>query len=225
MIYLIDDTNLESVNGTFLHDEKYKHILRRVESVEELSDQRDKFDTAECIMVHRTFANSSVYKEQLAELTGDGDIIPFVVFSAGDSEHAIYDEKFPNVIEGIKKVVFYSRLAFFLDSYISNKCIDLKLLAYGKDYLKIKVRSLALSIFDVIAGKDGEITNSELASIANCPGFKELVLLSYPELGYTYDELLEELEDNQISFFKFKNNINQIVNSFYQYGKNIYIWK
>ena len=73
--------------------------------------------------------------------------------------------------------------------------------------------------------KEGEINVSELANIASCPEFKELISLSYPALGFTYDELLEELEDNPISFEKFKNNINKIVNSFYQYGKNIYLWQ
>jgi hypothetical protein len=176
-------------------------------------------------MIHRTFANSSIYKEQMAELTNDGDTIPFVVFSAGDSERAVFDEKYPQIIEGIKKSVFYSRLPYFLETFELKHEINLNLLAYGKDYIKIRVRSLALSVLRVIAAKEGEINVSELANIASCSEFKELVSLSYPAIGFSYDELLEELEDNPISFEKFKNNINQIVNSFYQYGKNIYLWQ
>ena len=80
-------------------------------------------------------------------------------------------------------------------------------------------------IITIYYTKEGEINVSELANIASCPEFKELISLSYPALGFTYDELLEELEDNPISFEKFKNNINKIVNSFYQYGKNIYLWQ
>ena len=69
------------------------------------------------------------------------------------------------------------------------------------------------------------MTTSELAGIAACPEFKELISVSNPELGISYDDLLERLEDNPILFSSFRNNINQIVNSFNQYGKNIYIWK
>jgi len=225
MIYLIDDTNLESFNATFLLAPKYQSVLCLIKSVDELDSFRSSLSSAECIMIHRTFANSSIYKEQMAELTNDGDTIPFVVFSAGDSEHAIFDEKYPQIIEGIKKSVFYSRLPYFLEAFEIKQEINLKLLAYGKDYIKIRVRALALSVLRVVATKEGEINVSELANIASCPEFKELISLSYPALGFTYDELLEELEDNPISFEKFKNNINKIVNSFYQYGKNIYLWQ
>jgi hypothetical protein len=225
MIYLIDDTSLESLNATFLLAPEYQSILRFIKTVDELDSFRSELSSAECIMIHRTFANSSIYKEQMAELTNDGDTIPFVVFSAGDSERAVFDEKYPQIIEGIKKSVFYSRLPYFLETFELKHEINLNLLAYGKDYIKIRVRSLALSVLRVIAAKEGEINVSELANIASCSEFKELVSLSYPAIGFSYDELLEELEDNPISFEKFKNNINQIVNSFYQYGKNIYLWQ
>ena len=103
--------------------------------------------------------------------------------------------------------------------------VDLRILAYGKDFNKIKVRSLALSVLRIVEGKQGDMTIQDLANIAACPDFKELISISNPELGLTYDELLENLEDKPISFNIFRNKINQIVNSFYQYGRNIYLWQ
>lgn len=225
MVYLIDDTKLESVNATFLLDKDYSNVLRFIKTVEDFEKSQEVLRLSDCIMIHRTFANSTVYKERIAELTNDGELIPLVVFSAGDSEHAVYDEKVPYIIEGIKKSVFYSRLFSFLESFKKEHRANLKILAYGKDYTKVRVRSLALSVLRLVEGKEGNITVSELASIAACPDFKELISVSNPELGITYDNLLEELEDNPISFSSFRNNINQIVNSYYQYGKNIYLWK
>lgn len=225
MIYLIDDTNLESINASFVLDDSYKGVLCLIKTVDELNSERCNLRSADCIMIHRTFANSNIYKEQMAELTNDGELIPFVVFSAGDSENAVFEDSNPHVVSGLKKSVFYVRLPFFLDTYKFQHLVDLRLLAYGKNFLKVKVRSLALPIFRIIAGKDGVMTTSELAGIAACPEFKELISVSNPELGISYDDLLERLEDNPILFSSFRNNINQIVNSFNQYGKNIYIWK
>lgn len=225
MIFLIDDTNLSSVNATFLLEEDYQSFLRLITTVEELNLYRESLASADCIMIHRTFASSSIYKEQMAELTNDGEKIPFVVFSAGDSDSAIFEDKNPHILLGLKKSVFYSRLYFFLDTYKSQKVIDLRLLAYGKDFLKHKVRILALPLFRLLSGKDGTMTTSDLAAVAACPEFKELISISNPNLGISYDDLLEELEDHPVLFCDFRNNINQIVDSFTQYGKNIHIWK
>lgn len=225
MIYLIDDTNLESMNASFVLDETYENVLYLINTIDDLNSKRECLSSADCIMVHRTFANSNVYKEQMAELTNDGEHIPLVVFSAGDSENAVFEDNNPHLISGLKKSVFYARLPLFLDTYKAQHSVDLRLLAYGRNFQKVKVHSLALPIFRAIAGKDGIMASSDLATIAACPEFKELISLANPDLGISYDDLLEKLEDNPIMFSNFRNNINQIVNSFNQYGKNIYIWK
>lgn len=225
MIYLIDDTNLESMNASFVLDATYENVLRLINTIDDLDRQKGSLCSADCIMIHRTFANSNVYKEQMAELTNDGEHIPLVVFSAGDSENAVFEDNNPHLISGLRKSVFYVRLPLFLDTYKTQHTVDLRLLAYGKNFQKVKVRSLALPIFRVIAGKDGIMSTSDLAAIAAYSEFKELISIANPDLGISYDDLLEKLEDHPIMFSSFRNNINQIVNSFNQYGKNIYIWK
>ena len=82
-----------------------------------------------------------------------------------------------------------------------------------------------MNILKIVSGKTGVVASTDLAQIASCPDFKELISESSPALGYSYDELLEYIEDNPTSFESFKSNINNIVTSFSQYGKNIYHWK
>ena len=200
MIYLIDDTSLESVNGLFLLDEKYKLILYRIESLDNLKKHIDRLLSADCIMIHRTFAESTICMERMKELTQEGEKIPLVVFSAGDNETADFKEEKPYLVNSIKKTVFYTNLSIFLDSYLESNCIDLRLIAFGKDFIKAKVRSLALSIFQSIANEDGNIEVSDLAKIASNPNFKELITISNPSLGLSYNDLLEDLEDNPITF-------------------------
>ena len=225
MIYLIDDTNIDSVNALFLCNEEYGRILHRITDIDSLNKSLTMLSSADCIMIHKTFADSIDYAEKMKELTSFGEKIPLILFSAGDPEQATYDDNQPYIINGIKKRIFYTRLFTFLKVYLESHILNLRLIAYGNNYLKIKVRSLALSIIQPIAVKEGIITVSELATIASNPAFKELISIANPALNITYDDLLEEMEDNPISFHCFKEKINNIVNSFYQYGKNIYTWK
>lgn len=220
MLYLIDDSNLKEFDAEFVFD--YKNILTTIQTSGQFADISDKLSDANCIMVHRTFWNSTKTKEKCAELSKDGDKIPLVVFSAGDSENAVVNHM-SNAVISLKKSVFYSRLKLFLDNYIKSGFINLKLLAYGKDYVKVEVRNLSKDIFSVISGKDGILTLDYLPKIAKC--LKKIVTLSSPKIGISYDDLMEKLEDEPITFARFRNNINNIVISFEQYGKNIYTWK
>lgn len=225
MIYIIDDSNIESMNASFLLDKKYENIICLITSVERLEMERPKLFTAECIMVHRTFCNSNLTTAEMETLTDNGNRIPFVVFSAGDSENAVFNDNAPWEIKGIKKSVFYSRLRFFLESYLSKHTIDLRLLAFGRDYQKITVRKLALAVLKIIAGKEGKMGLYDIAAIAACKEFKLLIDMSNPQLGIDYNSLLENLEDHPIDFCQFSQNIQRITNSFNQYGKNIYTWQ
>ncbi len=222
MIYLIDDSDLKAYNAEFALGQDYSHVLTVVHNADKLKDIWDSLQKADCILVHRTFDGSNETSQRIAELTNDGDKIPYVVFSGGDNENAVFNGQ---VIDGLKKSVFYDRLKFFLDHFISNNEIDLRILAYGNNYKKNQIQKCALNILKIVSGKTGVVAATDLAQIASCPDFKELISESSPALGYSYDELLEYIEDNPTSFESFKSNINNIVTSFSQYGTNIYHWK
>lgn len=221
MIYLIDDTELKDFNVEFLQEDKYKSVLTLICDMQKFNNQRNNLQNANCIMVHKTFCSSNEVYQQLSAICDDKYLIPFVAFSAGDAESAVYDESEPLSIDGLKKSVFYERLQYFLDDYISNGGVNLRILAYGKDYMKVLVRSWALDIFRLIAGKTGQLKLEDLSSLSNLKSFK--LLIETAKIDYA--DLQEQLEDDPISFDCFRMNINNIVNSFNQYGKNIYTWK
>ena len=225
MIYLIDDSDLDKMNATYVFDEKYSTILKLMRTQEQLSVNMDKLLFADCIMIHRTFDNAQVAKEEVSQLSEDGNKIPLVVFSDGDPEIATFDNHAPNWIGGLKKKVFYERLRYFLDYYQQTHEINLLLLAYGKNYLRISVMSDATQVLKILRGKSGLIDFMLLAELAACPAFKRLIDGANPSLGIDYKNLVETLEDSPITVDAFTNNINRIVNSFNQYGKNIYSWK
>lgn len=222
MIYLIDDSDLEDFNIDFLQDDKYKKVVTNVHNMQDFKRLHDSLNNADCIMVHKTFCNSNEVYQQVSSITdNDERNIAFVAFSAGDAESAVYDESDPLSIDGLKKAVFYERLQYFLDEFIANGKVNLKILAYGKDYLKVLVRSWALAILRLVAGKTGMVKLEDVSRLAANQSFKLFVEAA----SMDYADFLEYMEDNPISFDIFRMNINNIVNSFNQYGKNIYTWK
>lgn len=221
MIYLIDDTELKGLNVEFLQEDKYKSVVTCIRDMQEFNDKRNNLQSADCIMVHKTFCGSNKVYQQMSVTCNDENSIPFVAFSAGDAESAVYDESDPLSIDGLKKSVFYERLQYFLDDYISNDKANLRILAYGKDYMKVLARSWALDIFRLIAGKAGQLKLEDLSRLSSLKSFKLLIEAAHID----YADLQEQLEDDPISFDRLRMNINNIVNSFNQYGKNIYTWK
>lgn len=222
MIYLIDDSKLEDFNADYVFDDKYKNILTIVRNMSEFSKVLDMLSNACCIMVHNTFCGSQEVKNKCSRVACNGEKIPFIVFSAGDSENAVVSTT-TNAIMSLRKGVFYNRLRLFLDLYIKDRIINLKLIAYGKDYVKVEIRNLSKHILSAVAGEEGVMNVFSLAKIAK--DTKKLVTLSSPKIGVSYEELMMKLKNTPTTFACFRNNISNIVISFEQYGKNIYTWK
>ncbi len=222
MIYLIDDSKLEDFNAYYVFDDKYKNILTIVRNISDFSKVVDMLSNACCIMVHNTFCGSQNVKNECSRIARYGERIPLIVFSAGDSENAVVSTT-TNAIMSLRKGVFYNRLRLFLDSYIKDRIINLKLIAYGKDYVKVEIRNLSKHILSAVAGEEGVMNVFSLAKIAK--DTKKLVTLSSPKIGVSYEDLMKKLKSTPTTFACFRNNINNIVISFEQYGKNIYTWK
>jgi hypothetical protein len=222
MIYLIDDSKLEEYNAEYVFDEKYKNILTVVRNDSEFSKVSEELTNACCIMVHNTFCKSQNTKKECSRIAQYGEKIPLIIFSAGDSENAVMSTS-KNAIVALKKSVFYNRLKVFLDTYLKDNLINLKLIAYGKDYVKVEIRNLSKNIFSAISGEEGVMNVFSLARIAK--DTKKLVTLSSPKIGVSYEDLMKKLKSTPTTFACFRNNINNIVISFEQYGKNIYTWK
>lgn len=226
MIYLIDDTNLDNMNALYVKDEKYVGIIHLINNVHDFSkDFANISGDAECVMIHRTFGGSNIYKEEIAQLADDGDKIPLVVFSAGDVDTDFVGENYRCIV-GLKKKTFYENLRYFLDNYLQNHIVDLRILAYGMNYKSIMVRKWALDIIRKTSTLNGIITEIDLGPITSDGSLEKLIKISSPAIGISYDELVnEKLIDHPLTVDEFVRRINKIVNSFCQYGKNIYTWE
>ncbi|MBQ4405620.1 MAG: hypothetical protein II852_01285 [Bacteroidales bacterium] len=225
MIYLIDDTLKETIDSDFVFDDKYNQALVVIQNKVEFNSRMKELYSADCIMVHLTFEDSNDVKDKASIIADDGDEIPFVVFSGSFSENPDFDYESNNYISGIKKSTFYQRLHDFLEEYVINGNVDLRIIAYGKDFQKVIVRNYAKNVLSIVEGKQGLLQMGDIANFSKDGNLKRLVELSNPKLGIDYEHLLETLGNQPICIADFKSRIEKIVINFEQYGKNIYTWK
>ena len=216
MIYLIDDTPQSQIS-TFLNLEDYSDILDRREDLS--LEDADYLMDADCILIHTSYHNRSVLNKIRETVCDFGDNVPLVMFSDSDLPEPVFDGENRNFIETFKKNVMYSMLPGFLQYYRGSGKADLNVLAYGEQWIRKEVNTMAAKLLSKIMFLKGDspldkddIDAESLMTILN---------LSQPEIGVT---LYDILEDEQ-TVKEFRENINAITESFNAYGKNVYHWK
>ena len=216
MIYLIDDTPQSQIS-TFLNLEDYSDILDRREDLS--LEDADYLMDADCILIHTSYHNRSVLNKIRETVCDFGDNVPLVMFSDSDLPEPVFDGENRNFIETFKKNVMYSMLPGFLQYYRGSGKADLNVLAYGEQWIRKEVNTMASKLLSKIMFLKGDspldkddIDAESLMTILN---------LSQPEIGVT---LYDILEDEQ-TVKEFRENINAITESFNTYGKNVYSWK
>ena len=216
MIYLIDDTPQSQIS-TFLNLEDYSDILDRREDLS--LEDADYLMDADCILIHTSYHNRSVLNKIRETVCDFGDNVPLVMFSDSDLPEPVFDGENRNFIETFKKNVMYSMLPGFLQYYRGSSKADLNVLAYGEQWIRKEVNTMASKLLSKIMFLKGDspldkddIDAESLMTILN---------LSQPEIGVT---LYDILEDEQ-TVKEFRENINAITESFNTYGKNVYHWK
>ena len=214
MIYLIDD---KSQISTFLNLEDYSDILDRREDLS--LEDADYLMDADCILIHTSYHNRSVLNKIRETVCDFGDNVPLVMFSDSDLPEPVFDGENRKFIETFKKNVMYSMLPGFLQYYRGSGKADLNVLAYGEQWIRKEVNTMASKLLSKIMFLKGDspldkddIDAESLMTILN---------LSQPEIGVT---LYDILEDEQ-TVKEFRENINAITESFNTYGKNVYHWK
>lgn len=243
MIYLIDDNqNNQRVNNyniTFVEDGDFDGYLKSIEKIglgNSFSDTShlDFLKTAECILLHSTtedydkdrgfLPGSKTNVLKIKELISqEGDKIPLVLFSnAMDETNFDYENNF-NYISSLKKNLLYEHLFDFLDHYKNTGKVELRILAWGKNFSSKEISKLSVAILNSIEFKENleDLKLSDLSRVIN--SFKNFIVLSFPKKDI--NEILNEIEDNPIRIQDFRKKINQIKESFDKYGKNIYTWK
>ncbi|MDN3607263.1 hypothetical protein [Kaistella yonginensis] len=243
MIYLIDDNQnnqrKKNYNLTYIEDGEFEEILTSVERLEIGNSLTDishlKFlDNADCILLHTTTEDYDKKKGFLSGsknnvikikelISEEGEKIPLVLFSNSMVETVFDFKSNPNFISSISKNVHYENLFDFLQYYKITGNVELRIIAWGKNFESKEISKLAIDILNSIELKE----NSELLKLGDLSktiySFKSFVGLALPK--YDINDILNEIEDHPMKIQDFKKKINQITESFIRYGKNIHSWK
>ena len=130
-----------------------------------------------------------------------------------------------------KKADYYYRLKDFLENYKEAGVLELKILAYGKNWRNLLLKEEVKNLYKKISNKK----NDEILNIRDVlptskisePNYLSNIIEKYsqPNLGKSYNEILDYIEDEQITIGEFKQRIDKILISINKYGKNTYTWK
>lgn len=233
MIYLIDDNqndqrkSLYKIN--YVDNGGFKDILVCLDKISK-SFNLASLIKAKCILLHSTTedvneegsfipgsrTNAIKIKEVISK---EGDLIPLVLFSNGMSENASFDyQDNPNYISAIKKNKFYGNLFPFLTNYKSSGLIDLRIIAFGKNYKSIEVGKYGNRILNEINRFDenNPFSPSLLENVSDLESFYSISHSS------DFTDFIHGIEMNSISIGEFKKNIKAIIESYIQYNENIY---
>jgi len=243
MIYLIDDNQndqrLINYNVTFVEEGVFGKYLTSIQKIEKLNSSSDLshldfLKNADCILLHATtedyendkgFLPSSVTNViKIKELISkEGEIIPLVLFSNSMNEADFSFENNPSYIRAIKKNLFYERLFDFMEYYKNTSKVELRIIAWGKNFVIKEASQLAIEILRALELKSNtdKLLLTDLSQVLN--SFKMFMYLALPEIDI--NELLNQIEDEPIKILDFKRKINQITESFTKHGKNIHPWK
>jgi hypothetical protein len=243
MIYLIDDNQndqrFKNYNITFIEEGVFENHLKSIEKLEignSLSDitHLEFLNSAACILLHSTAEDFDINKGFLPSsitnvikikefISQEGELIPLVLFSNSMGEADFDYNVNPSYIRGIKKNLFYERLFEFLEHFKNTGEIELRILSWGNNYAAKIPIELAKQILTSLENKKktDELLITDLTPVL--PILKSFFKISLPDMNL--NELLVHLEDNSIKIDDFKKNINQIIESYVKFGKNIHPWK
>lgn len=241
MIYLIDDNqnNLRSNLGADFVDEglfnDYLTAIDKLEKKEKASDvsHLEFLRSAECILMHDTtedwceekgfISGSNTNVRKIKEDVADfGDSIPLVLFSNGWVDTIFEYEKNPNVIRQLNKNLFYERLFDFMEYYKNENKIELRILAWGKNFKANEIADLTQILLEKLVFDDG--SDNLLKSVINDEKLVFEKFLNIAGLKDNKTEILQSIENGSVTVAQFQEKTQLIVDSFYKHGKNIYTW-
>ena len=231
-VYLIDDNvdgNRQKYGGGFVDDGVYSSVMVAIDRLSPDSDIAFLKD-ASCIMLHKSledFFDGKFHDDShkvamiIRKLSGEGNSIPLVLFSDGDTND-LGDFK-GQTIFSLSKRAFYGRLESFIIHFQKTQEVELRMLAYGQNYVAYLANRAATSLFVKLQNLHD---NEKLpAPKVHCEEMRQIVSLSQPSIGKDYKEIIINLAMNPITVWEFKNRINIILENIQDYGKNYYTWK
>ena len=232
-ILLIDDNSKnqrEVYDAAFVDEEEYSDCLSHIEQVNSQSDL-SFLDDVSCVMIHDSledyvngeFKSDSHKAKDRIEDAIQSKNLPYVLFSDGHGMDADWRENMPNVVFSIKKSEFYRHLKSFLDNYRKTGKLDMRLIAYGKDFLKQLMSSWCQAFIIKLADTpDDEVIDT---SKVDKHSLRLIIENSQPKVGVSFNDVMCDIEDGNITAGYLRNNVNNILSSVKKYGKNISSWK
>ena len=237
-IVLIDDNidgNQLKYGGAFVEEGRYADVLCYVSRLS-ATDDLSFVNNAACVLMHKTFDDffdgqfhddSHKVATLILQMPNMGSTVPFVLFSDGDTaDMGDYSPESPNMIYSLSKRAFYGRLETFVTHYKESGLIDLRLLAYGRNFETVMIEQAAKSLFSSLQ----EYENDDVLPLGRIHPDQQrqmglIVDMSQPKIGKSYEEIINDLQLNPITVGDFKARINRIIENFQDYGKNYYTWK
>lgn len=235
-IFLIDDnkTNQREVYGASYVDEGvFADVLIHMEQLNADSDL-SCLDDAACVMFHDSledYINGRFDEENhkariLIEEKIQGGNIPYVIFSDGHDKIADWREEKPDVVYSIKKSEFYLHLNDFIQTYVDSGKLDMRIIAYGKDFIKIQMSNWHQKVFSTISElDDNDFVGMHLFGPTERSALRQIIDKAQPKIRVTFNDVMCGIEDEEISAGRLRLNLNSIINSVKKYGKNICSWK
>lgn len=232
-IILLDDNqkNQREIYGaSYVDQDDYADCLLHIEKINSNSDLTFLDDGA-CVLIHdslKDFINgeyneTSQRGKDIIEARTQDMGLPYVLFSDGHSMTADWREESPDIVYSIKKSEFYKHLKDFLDNYCSTGVIDLKIIAFGRNYIKQLMWNWCHTLISTCwSAKDDDTLN---ISMIDNKTLRKIIDNTQPKIGISFNELMEKIDDGEVSVGAFRTNINSILNSFEKYGTNISYWK
>ena len=149
----------------------------------------------------------------IVDIAEDNDI-PLVVFSNRFNETEFDDNELPMMIRSINKDIFYGNLFEFLQHYKEYKKVELKILAFGKDYkIQDAIRFIENIINQLKMNKLSLKMNEIRVDLVSLRRF-------YVSLDYgTWEEFWEDSLEETVSTFIAK--LKKIKKSLNRYGRYI----
>lgn len=231
-IYLIDDNvdgNRQKYGGGFVDDGAYSNVMVAIDKLSP-NNNLSFLENASCILLHKSledFYDGKFHDDshkvaiQIRKLPGVGDSIPLVLFSDGDTNDL--GELRGQTIFSLSKRAFYGRLESFVLHFQNTNEVELRILAYGQNYIAYLANRAATSLF--VRLQDLQDEDKLPAPKVHCEEMEQIVSLSQPSIGKTYKEIIIDLTMNNITVREFKNRINIILENIQDYGKNYFTWK
>jgi hypothetical protein len=189
-------------------------------------------ETADWIFLHRSFeAEFEDEYYMIAEDIADwGKKVPLLIFSDGDMPEPVINKQTATYIQSFKKSEFYSSLPGLLTSIRATGRTDIRVLltkswsdvtSNGEMQEQPNIYALGK---EILMGIRALNQDDEVGSHIDLERLKSILDYSQPEIGIQTETILAEVENGVLKVGKIRELINKVIDSYNNYGKNIYTW-